>query len=357
VVERLDATVIVCTRNRAAMLPDALRTLAAQVTERTFEVVIVDNGSQDGTGDVIAEWCRRDERFRSVSEPSIGLSRAKNAGLKAARGDIVLFTDDDVLVDPGWVDAHVSQLRARDDLVISGGPLLPLSPDLSAWPSWLGQPAAVDLPRLDHGTRARPLGRWEQIWGANMAVPMRVFRRVGEWNENVGRRGEERGTWEDLDFAQRVRDAGGQIWFSPEAVVRHRVLAGHMLPRTMLRAAFLRGLNDYVTGVWASDRPGGARLPLRERAAALVALATHLTRWAYWSLVFRIVRRRTTFDHARAAASSAGRRMMELTMRRDPQASAPLEPPLFDNRSVAARAIMQASFLLRRVALRLAPSR
>jgi glycosyltransferase involved in cell wall biosynthesis len=353
----IQATVVVCTRNRAGLLPYALEGLAAQVTDRSFEIVVVDNGSDDGTAEVIAEWCRREPRFRRVNEPSVGLSRAKNAGVAAARGQVVLFTDDDVLVDPNWLEQHMSLMSDTHDLVIAGGPILPISHDLSAWPDWLGDASRLDLPRLDHGKLGRPLGRWEQIWGANMAVPASVFARIGLWNEDVGRKGDERGTFEDIEFAERVRNAGGQVWFCPGAVIHHRVAAARALPRPMLRAAFLRGLNEYAYRVWASDRPGGAPLSRGRRATALVALALKLVEWLWWSLLFRLVRRRAIFDFARDAACAAGSRMMELTLRRDPQATLPMEPPLFNNGSTAARAIMQASFLARRVALRLAPPR
>jgi glycosyltransferase involved in cell wall biosynthesis len=351
-----EATVVLCTRNRAAILPKALETLARQVTDRSFEVIVIDNASDDGTADVIADWCRRDGRFRMFHEPRVGLSRAKNTGIEAARGNVVLFTDDDVLVDPNWVEAHLGLLSGRDELLITGGPIHPIPHDLRAWPDWLGAGSLVDLPMLDHGPPPRPLGRWDQVWGANMAVPRGVFDRIGRWNEELGRSGDRRGTWEDLEFADRVRNAGGQVWFCPGALVYHRVSAARARPRQMLRLAFRRGLDDYVKRVWASDEPGGARLTRLEQATALLALAWHLLTWMLSSLVFRVLRRRRLFDAARDAAWCAGTRMMELTLRRTPGADIPVEPPnLFDHARPVARVIMQACFFVRRVATRLAP--
>lgn len=352
----IEASVVVCTRNRAGLLSFALESLAAQATARSFEIVVVDNASEDATADVVAGWCRRDPRFRLVSEPSVGLSHAKNAGVSASRGGIVAFTDDDVLVDPGWLEGHLSLLDRVHGLVISGGPILPIPHDLGRWPRWLGEASQIDLPRLEHGNVARPLGRWEQVWGANMAVPRRVFDRIGLWNEDLGRKGDERGTWEDLDLAARVRSAGGEVWFCPGAVIRHRVMPELARPRTMLRAAFLRGLNDHVKRVWASDRPAGDAISAVQRARALVDLAMHLIVWWAWSLLFRLFRRRAMFDAARRAAWCAGWRMMEVTLRRDPDATSPMEP-LFDTGRPMARVIMQVCFLARRVALRLAPAR
>ncbi len=102
--DAIQASVVVCTRNRAAILPAALESLARQKSKRVFEVIVVNNGSDDETAEVIAEWCRRDSRFRMVDEPNPGLSRAKNLGVHEARGDVVLFTDDDVLAEPEWLD-------------------------------------------------------------------------------------------------------------------------------------------------------------------------------------------------------------------------------------------------------------
>ncbi len=237
----------------------------------------------------------------------------------------------------------------------STGPILPISHDLSEWPAWLGQAALVDLPLLDHGTVAHPLGHWEQVWGANMAVPRRVFEDIGMWNEDLGRKGDERGTWEDLEFADRVRNSGGQVWFCPGAVIRHRVMPERALPRPMLRAAFRRGLDDYVKRVWASDEPGGAALSTAGRMIALVVLPVHLVSWIAWSLLFRIFHQAWIFEGARSAAWRAGGRMMELTLRRIPGARTPTEPPLFDRRHIFSRVVMETCFVARRVALRLAP--
>jgi glucosyl-dolichyl phosphate glucuronosyltransferase len=348
----IDATVILCTRNRASLLPAALQGLANQVTNRVFEILVVNNASEDRTVDVIAEWCRRDRRFTTINEPQVGLSSAKNAGVKAARGHFVLFTDDDVLVEPNWVEAHVELLSAKDGFTIAGGPILPISHDLGPWPKWLGE-ASRDLPWLDHGAPARPLGRWDQVWGANMAMPRAVFDRVGLWNEELGRKGDARGTWEDLEFADRVRNSGGQVWFCPGAVIHHRIMPQRALPRPMLRYAFLRGQNDYLRSVWASDEPGGAPISLLDRAGAVLTMSVHLVSWIFWTTLFRISRQRRVFDAARGAGWSAGWRMMKLTLRRSPGAG-PVEPPFMVDEG-GARAITKACLLARRVALRLAP--
>src|SRR6476620_7911729 len=102
----LAASVIVCTRNRANYLTRFLESLLSQECSERFEVVIVDNGSTDETPELIKEWCSQHTHFRSVLESRIGLSSAKNAGARSAQGHLLVFTDDDVLLEPHWLHSY-----------------------------------------------------------------------------------------------------------------------------------------------------------------------------------------------------------------------------------------------------------
>src|SRR5438034_6228114 len=128
--EAVAISVIMSTRNRARYLPDALSTLAAQQCDVPFEVIVIDNGSSDGTPAIVEAWCRSHPRFRTAREPLAGLSRGKNAGIRLARAPLLLFTDDDMRVDPHWIEAyrdlfarrrrseeHTSELQSHSDLV------------------------------------------------------------------------------------------------------------------------------------------------------------------------------------------------------------------------------------------------
>ena len=99
----VDVSIVVSTRDRTSLFPHSLRSLVMRSSAVPFEIVVVDNGSSDSTGNVVRAWTRRDERVRLVEEPKVGLSFAKNAGLRSVRGSLVLFTDDDVVVPDGWV--------------------------------------------------------------------------------------------------------------------------------------------------------------------------------------------------------------------------------------------------------------
>ncbi len=102
----MNATVLLCTYNRCALLPKALDSLVAQSLPDLFawEVIVVDNNSRDQTRAVVETYERRyPGRFRYLFEAAQGLSRARNAGISNARGQIVAFLDDDVVADPNWL--------------------------------------------------------------------------------------------------------------------------------------------------------------------------------------------------------------------------------------------------------------
>src|SRR5262245_20322592 len=101
--EALAVSVIVCTRDRADYLDDCLKSLSQQQCDEPFEIVVIDNGSSDNTQQVIAARQTAISRLRAYREARVGLSIAKNTGARQARGRLLLFTDDDVIVQPGWI--------------------------------------------------------------------------------------------------------------------------------------------------------------------------------------------------------------------------------------------------------------
>ena len=221
--------------------------LLKQTTDARFEVVVVDNASDDTTPEVVRRHAESDPRIRRVEETVVGLSRAKNAGISNARGELLLFTDDDVVLVDSWVAAYVDFFRtSRPGPVLAGGPVLPIAHDLSAWPAWITASGTVELPRLYHGEVPRRLGEFEWLWGGNMAAPRRLFDAIGGFDESIGVSGVQRGTFEDVELVQRVVAHGGECWYVPAAVIYHRTAAEATRPRVVAGKAFTRGANDVL---------------------------------------------------------------------------------------------------------------
>jgi len=257
---------------------------------------------------VIDEWRAKDPRFRTFRETRLGLSAAKNAGAKLATGRLLLFTDYDVIVPPAWIRGYVDLFnRIGEKNALAGGPVIPILSDLGPWPDWFDEEALADVGLLDYRAE-RPLGRFEFVWGANMAIPSSVFQKIGLWNENLGRRGDERGTFEDTEYQDRLKAAGGTVWFCPAANLKHRIERDRIRPRQVMETEFMRGRNKFCLEMVLSH--GNMENAARDKTpTALTALVVALSAWLFWTLVFRLVRNRFVFYRALAAAFASGERL------------------------------------------------
>ena len=333
-------SVILSTYNRAHYLSHALKALSEQDCDAPYEVIVVDNACTDNTASVIESWCRKDGRIRMVSEPRLGLSWGKNAGIRVARAPLLLFTDDDILADPRWIRAYSDFFfRHNDKLLLAGGPCIPIPHDLGSWPSWFGEQSLTDVALLNY-REERVLTKKEWVWGGNMAVPAYLFEQFGLWDVKVGRKGDARGTFEDTEFQDRLRNAGGVVWFCANAVVHHRVDRKTITPRQIFSTAYARGRNEF----WQESLRSWGELdavPKRNLVKCLAILTGKLNLWTLWTMGFRCHPDRSLFELARHAAWSCGWSLGSLDAGR--------------TSSRLYSIIARITFLLKRLVLRLTP--
>ncbi len=219
-------SVIVCTRNRSAILPGCLRALAA-ISYDNLEIIVVDNApDDDSTLDVVAA---ADPRIVYAREPRAGLSRARNCGLALARGTIVAYTDDDVWVDADWITQLVRGFAAAPGVACVTGPVCSASLTTAAemyfdarvgsWSSrWEGRTFDLDANRLPDPLYPYSTGVFGT--GANFAFDRRVLVELGEFDEALGAGTATRGG-EDLDMFLRILRAGHSVRYEPSAIAWH----------------------------------------------------------------------------------------------------------------------------------------
>ena len=219
---QLKLSVILPTYNRANLLKRALAALLRQsAMPGSYEVIVVDNNSTDGTAGVVGLF--DDRRLRLVTEPQQGLSFARNTGLAAARAPIVAFTDDDVEVAPDWVETIITTLARYPNVDGLGGRVLPSWE--SGRPRWLTREHWAPLALQDHGDgrrvfdRATPIG----LIGANVAFRRSVFERVGTFSPSVQRVKDGIGSTEDHELLVRLYESGGRMLYQPKLLVMARV--------------------------------------------------------------------------------------------------------------------------------------
>jgi glycosyltransferase involved in cell wall biosynthesis len=217
-------SVVICTRNRARLLDQALESLARMfVPEGTeWELLLVDNGSTDRTPAVVASWTGR-LPIRSLIEPVVGKSHALNRAVEAATGEYLLFTDDDVVVDYGWMQAYCDAFRERPTAAVFGGPVLPLF--ASEPPDWLVRTfprVAFAFAVQDLGPRAVRFTTATLPFGANMAVRTREHR-GHRYDARLGPRPGAAAHGEETSLLRQLLAAGAEGWWVPAARVRHYI--------------------------------------------------------------------------------------------------------------------------------------
>jgi GT2 family glycosyltransferase len=210
----VDLSVIVSTFNRRESLK---RTIDSVLVQRVssgihYELIVVDNNCTDGTRDVIADYVRRyPKHVRYAFEPRQGVSYGRNAGIRAARGAIVAFTDDDNEVSRTWIATILRLLSEHPEAAGVGGKVLPEWPRTP--PAWLDRLHWSPLAILDYGERPfftsaqRPLC----LLTANLAIRRRVLLDLGGFSPAFPR-------CQDHELLLRLWRAGGRVLYAPELV-------------------------------------------------------------------------------------------------------------------------------------------
>ena len=237
-------SIIIATYNRAGDLGGTLDSLATLQPEGDWEVLVVDNNSTDDTRAVVEAAARQfPVELRYLFEKEQGRCAALNCGIRAARGEILVTTDDDVRVAPDWLDQAA---RALDELQCDyvGGKVLPI------WggprPAWLpnrgGRPWSV-IALLDYGDDAVEYDSRHVPIGVNLAFRREAFSRAGLWDNRVGRKAGTLLGQEVREWGLRARAAGLRGFYTPHMVVRHIIPAERLTKRYFRRWFYWNGVS------------------------------------------------------------------------------------------------------------------
>jgi glycosyltransferase involved in cell wall biosynthesis len=236
-------SIVIATYNRAADLRETLASLARLRPAGDWEVIVVDNNSSDDTRTAVETAAASfPAPLRYVFEREQGRSPALNAGIGHARGDVILTTDDDVRVEPDWLDRAADGLeRLQCDYV--GGRVTPI------WgaprPAWLpnhGGPQWAVIALLDYGPEPIAFGSNVPL-GVNMAFRSDAFRRAGLFDPHTGRKAGTLLGQEVREWAIRARAAGLRGFYAPDMVVQHIIPASRLNKSYFRRWFYWRGIS------------------------------------------------------------------------------------------------------------------
>src|SRR5579885_949153 len=213
----LKISVVVPTYNRLETLRVVIPSLLAQdLPPESYEIIVADSNSNDGTAEYLAEVARAAPRVRHLPGAYSGRAMARNAGIAAARGAIVLFTDSDIIASPDLLARHLEHHREPRAQAVVGMEV--------QVESYLDYVRKRDDPRLRkplHGTAPKRLS-WLYFLTGNASVRRTDLERVGGFDESFTGYGHE-----DLELGYRLQKAGIEIVYEPAAVNYHCQDVGH----------------------------------------------------------------------------------------------------------------------------------
>lgn len=245
-------SVVICTYNRYALVREALASLRQQtLSHDVYEVIIVDNGSSDGTYKRIAHDIKQlsDGKLWSAHcllEPRNGLAYARAAGLNAATGEFIVFIDDDAIASPAFLENLLAAYEQTGADAIGGRVLL-------YWeahrPFWLADDLLHELGYFSPGERLCVLPGSMSFSSCCFSVRRHVLQHASMPSPLLSKRLHAPAHMESEDLCQRLRQGGYKLWYAPRALVFHRVHAARLQRSFFIGRAYWQGraevLQDY----------------------------------------------------------------------------------------------------------------
>ena len=235
-------SVIICTYNREKYIAALLESIAANdLPKSDYEIVLVDNNCTDNTHSVCEAFSsvHSDIRFRYVKETEQGLSAARNRGIKEAKGDILVYVDDDALVDSHYLRDYAEWFAAHPQTMACGGPIIPLYETQE--PQWMTPYTKALLTAwMDYGDKVRVYPKGRYPGGGNAAYRKEVFDQVGLFNTNLGRKGGNLMGSEEKDIFDKMHALSMQVLYLPTPVLHH------IIPQTKLESDYFNRLTRQI---------------------------------------------------------------------------------------------------------------
>ena len=251
----LHLSVIIPTRNRSKLLARCLDSICQQtLSNDLFEVLIIDNGSIDDTYSVYNEYKEKIKNLNYHVEPVSGLHAGRHAGLRLAKGDILVFCDDDIRAFPTWLEGVLESFESQE-VALVGGKILPDYE--SEPPEWLNQ-------LWNENKRGRRLGYLSLldfgdsicdiqptfVWGCNFSIRKSVLIECGGFHpdampkELLRYRGDG-----ETHVSTYIMKKGYKAIYNPKASVYHLVSKARMTEEYFKYRAYLQGISDSYTQI------------------------------------------------------------------------------------------------------------
>lgn len=277
-------SVIICTYNREKYIYNVLRSVAENDYPRSeYEIVLVNNNSTDGTRSECERFAKEysEVSFHYVEEHEQGLSYARNAGIRASQGDVLVYVDDDATVNRDYLKTYGCFFDSHAEAVAAGGPILPVYE--TAEPAWFSHfTRALITGKVYLGDKERRFPKGKFPGGGNAAYRKSVFDAVGLFNVELGRKGEGLMGAEEKDLFDKMTARGMAFYYLPNSILYH------IIPEKKLTKDYF----DRLTyGIGVSERYRTLRISktkyLKRLLSECVKWAATIAIWVFFVLRFQ----------------------------------------------------------------------
>lgn len=239
-------SLLVCTHNRASLLPQTIESLLSQRFDwGDYEIVVVDNASTDDTGNVVQNIQQHYPRVRYVHEPTLGVAVARNTGAREARADYVAYFDDDVIAHSDCLQHLMTPFFKANPI-----PAAVMGQVDLLWegerPAWFPERFETLLSRFDRGNEPRFMTPDEYLLTTNVAFERQTFLKTGGIRADLSRVGRMFICGGDTEIFKRYMRLGYPVYYEPRARIRHLVPPSRQTRRWLLKRLFGDGTTQAV---------------------------------------------------------------------------------------------------------------
>lgn len=222
--KHVDLSIIICTHNNIDILVNyALKSMSDQKTNEDicYEVLVVDNASDDGTEKTVKKFAETNKNIeiKYIYEHILGLSYARNRGVRSSQGAIVAFLDNDSYADERWINVTIDSFKKYPEALAIGGKTIPICSDPT--PAWFSGRMLSLVGGHDFGDKVIRLVDGRYLQGANMALRREAFHKYGMFRGELGRKGKMILSHEEGDVFMRMIANRESIYYIPEMFVQH----------------------------------------------------------------------------------------------------------------------------------------
>ena len=214
-------SIIICTYNREKYIYECLSRLAKNTEQEGWEIVLVNNNSTDYTASECERFVEeyKPKNYHYFVETQQGLSFARNRGIAEAKGEWFVFLDDDAMVEQDYIYNLQAHLREHPNAGAFGGQIEPFFE--SGEPDWYSKWSMGFVSAIDRGDKVHVFPANKFPIGANMGIKREVIEKVGWFNTELGRKGNNLLAGEEKDLFYRIHEAGYEILYFPNIAVKH----------------------------------------------------------------------------------------------------------------------------------------